>query len=231
MRSLPRSSSTNASTGAMPGGQSGAQRVLALVDEEARALALLGLAERARRLDVAVGAARDHAGIPLSAATGAQAGCARDGLDPVLAAAAWPPSAPAWCRRQSDGIAAQSASVRRSEARVAAVAEQPRERLEPRLDARDRRRHVVRAAAPPRRCRGAGASRRRARRPRARPGAASSRRRPAASRRGARSRAAAGSRSLAALAGSQVAQDRVRLGQHARRRRSASECRRPGSRA
>ncbi len=74
MRSLPRSSSTNASTGAMPAAERGAQRVLALVDEETRALALLGLAERARGLDAAVGAARDHAGTPLSAATGAQAG-------------------------------------------------------------------------------------------------------------------------------------------------------------
>ena len=93
--------------------ESGAQRVLALVGEEAGALALLGLAERARRFDVAVGAARDHAGTPLSAATGAQAGCAPT-VSTQSSSRAWPPSAPAWCSRQSEGIAEQSASVRRS---------------------------------------------------------------------------------------------------------------------
>ena len=93
--------------------ESGAQRVLALVGEEAGALALLGLAERARRLDVAVGAARDHAGTPLSAATGAQAGCAPT-VSTQSSSRAWPPSAPAWWSRQSEGIAEQSASVSRS---------------------------------------------------------------------------------------------------------------------
>ena len=59
-----------------PGCQRGAQSVLALVDEETRALALLGLAQGAGGLDVRVGAAGDHDGMPLSAATGAHAGCA-----------------------------------------------------------------------------------------------------------------------------------------------------------
>ena len=58
------------------GGERGAERILALVDEQPGALALLGLAEPSRSLDTSIRTAGDHAGTPLSAATGAHAGCA-----------------------------------------------------------------------------------------------------------------------------------------------------------
>ena len=176
------------------GGQRRAQRVLALVDEEAGAPALLRLAERARGLDAPVGAARDHAGIPLSAATGRPRGVRGDRLGPGLAAGralqARPRAAGARAtasrrsRRRSGGRGTRSRRRRAGARRPSASARSPRSR-----PARPR------AAAARRRCRAAAGSRRRARRPRGWRAAASSRRRRAASRR-ARARArAAGSRS------------------------------------
>ena len=137
------------------GGQRGAQGVLALVDEEAGALALLGLAERTRRLDVAVGAARDHGGMPLSAATGAQAGCAATVSAHACSRAC--PSQRARVQQAPERRHRGAVGERQApEAGVAAVAEQARERLELRRDRSRSPRARQRAAAARRRCRGAG---------------------------------------------------------------------------
>ena len=143
MRSLPRSSSTNASTGAMPAASAARSasspsstkspvRLRSLASPSARAALTRPLA----RLVITPGSRSRRRRAPRRAA--------RRRSRPTPAAAACPPSAPACSRRQSDGIAAQSASVRRPQTGVAAVAEQrARAPSSARRDARDRGRQRV----------------------------------------------------------------------------------------
>ena len=213
MRSLPRSSSTNTSTGVMPAASAARSASSPSSTKRPGAPALLRLAERARGLDAPVGAARDHAGIPLSAATGPHAACAPT-VSAQASSRAWPPQrarvqqAPE--RRHRGAVGDGEAA----EARIAAVAEQAREGRQPRRD-RPRPRPARRSG-----CGGLGADA--ALRPEPVGGrvdltaGGSQRRRDRVEQPvdlGALARVC-GEEVVAALASGQVAEDRVRFGQH-----------------